>query len=144
MALWRIATIPPETPIKRMVKKLRSAQQILCQMNVLFENDKIQASPPEALSVAEETRTCVAKVLISTGQKTASAWSRLYSAVQSSSETLVLALTTRNGEGPILELGSTFGRALLRYRHIAQVNIHPCSHLRPPNFMLPALTSTPT
>lgn len=57
-------TILPENPIKCMVKKLRSAQWILCQMN-----DKIQASPPEALSAAEETRTRVAKVLISTGQK---------------------------------------------------------------------------
>lgn len=63
-------TILPENPIKCMVKKLRLAQWILCQMNVLLDNDKIQTSPPEALSAAEETRTCVAKVLISTGQKT--------------------------------------------------------------------------
>lgn len=62
-------TILPENPIKCMVKKLRSAQWILCQMNVLLDNDKIQARPPEALSAAEETRTRVAKVLISTGQK---------------------------------------------------------------------------
>lgn len=107
-------TIPPETPIKRMVKKLRSAQQILGQRNVLLENDKIQASPLEALSVAKESRTCVAKVLISTGQKTKHLLGHT-SIAQYRVPQRPLSWHSPHSIEKDQWLGSTFGRALLRY-----------------------------